>query len=230
MDIKSSVFDSIEPKQKPMNYKFFDVEATGLSQSDEVCQIAIIQADVNLKITGILEEYCMPGVEFTQEASRKNGLNRNLVHALSNGQTFEQIVENNPIFREDTGAWVYYASNGFDPWICNNTLRGNGYKPISFGRTVPQIIDKYSTPGLYSVNLYRCVENSYMKGKPQNLLGATIAATGLDLDKIVKLYLKVLSALKYTPKNDNKLHNALFDSFMMFLIVSYKKDVLPRVL
>lgn len=210
-----------------MYYKFFDVETTGMSKRDEVIQIAVIKADIEtLNVVEVVNEYCFPTVQIHPEAQRRHGLSMENVLELSKGQTFEQIVASNPIFHERDGAWVSFSSNNFDASMCNNTLNSNGFKPIKFGRTINMLVDKNSPNGLYNVNLYKIAQDNFLRGTIRPLTITTTLITGYSKERLDLMY-KLFQ--KYR-KSDKFAHDALYDSYLMWLMLSKMRGRVPVVL
>ena len=197
---------------------FYDVESTGFGPKDEVIQIAGIITSWDLKIHNAFNYFTFTNCPIDPRAREVHGLDINTVYKLSNGRYLEQIMDNElRWFREEQNIIFVAYNDEFDKRLINQTLIQNNCDGIDFGKKVHCLPRKAS--GRFNLDacaLFAAALNNNIKWKLETY---SYKKTKYTMDQIISMYKYMTSTLK-VPTREKAHHDALFDAFIMWLIMA----------
>lgn len=200
-------------KDFKMKYVIYDTETTGLTRSDEVVQFGAIVTDEKFVPQKAVSFYCYSQVPISEGARKVTGLDAKTVHELSGGATFEDRFLNLSFVNDKDVVWISYSANGFDERLVNQTLKNNGLSEHKFGEKKLYFTDSDKQ---YTLDAFNAIRLRVFNGKVQKL-GQMAAALGYSEEKIDELFKRVI-------KGNGKFHDALYDSFVLWLVVNKCKE------
>lgn len=208
----------------------FDVETTGLYKQkgdrngSEVVQFAGIIFDANFNVLRVINRYSSTTQLIPKEVTDIHHLDDALLHKLSDGKFFEQIVTEEGLNKLDNITWIGYNSNSCDIPIINQTLKQNGLPGLNFGKSV-QTLDAH----LEGVHRYDCMMS----------LGNLVCGRRSKLSELIKRTYGIEEFIQYcqffrTTHNivepiegrDSFFHNAIYDALALYLLIArYKANL-----
>ena len=195
-----------------MEYIVFDVEATGLTNRDEVFQFSGLLLDEDLKLQKVISFYCYTQVPLHPTANRITGMNAEKIMQLSGGRFFEDYYYKFDIFRKKDIVWIGYNNSSYDQNIINSTLCNNGLPPHSFGNYVTSLNVQ---SGVHHFDLMR-----FLSARNQNRakkLSVAQKDIGYSEQKLEAMYKKLLNLMNIT--STVKEHNSLYDAMVTWLLL-----------
>lgn len=200
-----------------MKYFIYDTETTGLTRSSEVIQFAGFVTDDNLSLLKSIDFYCYTQVPIDKQASEVHGITSNLLRELSGGRTFEDCFYETELSTEKDLIWVSYSTNGFDERMINQTLKQNGLSPYNFGKEARYLGDV--TSGIGFLNAEKLLRIRCFNGR-KNRLRTLIELAGYA-DMIDSMFMQIFGS---ESANHLKYHDALFDAFSLWALLSTYKN------
>lgn len=207
-----------------MHYAVFDVETTGLSNSDEVIQFACIVVGPQFNIERVINFYCYTQHPISSRALEIHGITKELLWQLSGGKTFEdQLDEIDSLTKMKDLIWIDYSTSRFDCRLVNQTLENNGLPGLNFGTPVSTLdVDS----GVHTFSILHAMANSYFYGKPRKLMQAA-SVLPMELTSIEKIFRKY-----FIEGSNNRIykefpkcwHNAEYDAFVTYLLLYYNHE------
>lgn len=206
-----------------MQYIFFDTETTSLERKTEfknggeVVQFSAIICDESFEIVRVINRYASTTQVFDPRASAVNKLNDQIVSRLSEGKFLEYVIQEEKIRELDDVIWIGYNSNSFDIPMINQTLTQNGFPGIQFGPTT-----NWLSPNIEGVYKFDAIHKlgsiiSGRRDKLSNLINKDIGNdTFIQVCKDFKEYFDIVEP---TAGEDSFLHNAVYDSLAVWLLV-----------
>jgi hypothetical protein len=205
-----------------MRYVFLDTETTGLSRHDEVIQIGGIVTDDKLNVLKVFEEYCWTNRPIPPEAVKVHGITRDVLLKKSEETFLEQHLNGGRLsfLRETNQTFVMFKAH-FDIAQINQTLVGNNCEEMKFGERL-HVFDRKRVKGRYHICAERLFSTVLKGGSGGRLEHYTHNYTQIDFAKLCEMYDR-LRAMFALPADDKRNHNALFDAFVLWYIVSINR-------
>lgn len=200
-----------------MKYFIFDTETTGLGSFDEVVQFSGFLTDEDLNPQKFINFYCFTQVPVSAGASKVNGLNTTVLRQLSNGLTFEDQWLKLDFINEPDLIWVSYNKGGFDTRMINNTLVHNGLPAHNFGTEIT-VLNQYSS-GVYTYNAFAAIKRRAFSGV-NNKLETVAKSLPYSKQKLDDVFDKITSG------KCARYHDALYDAFILMMVLRHYKNVL----
>lgn len=200
-----------------MNYLFYDVESTGLTNSDEVVQFAGILTDENLRLQRAYSFYCYTPVPMSKKVSEITGLSATILHKLSEMQTFEDQFFQLSLHKLKDLTWIAYSTNHFDERMINYTLEHNGLPRYDFGTPLPHFDSRAA--GIHTIDAYHLLQNRCFGGRNQKLSQAIASVPGGELEVRELFDAKLASASAV-----RGYHDALYDSLTLWWLLNHFKS------
>ena len=196
-------------------YIFYDVETTGLTNSDEVVQFGAFVTDKDMRLKQQYSFYCYTQVAMSEGASNVTGLTKEKIYHLSGGKTFEDNFLQLPFVKSNkNNIWVSYSSAGFDERLVNQTLEHNGLKRMRFGSKTLNIHGDGHSSCVY--NAMEAMRVQLFSGKRAKLSEAC-ARSGLTEEQLDRMFKKTV------PTGEVQFHDALYDAFALWAVVYKNK-------
>lgn len=199
-------------------YVIFDVETTGLVKTDEVIQFSAIVLKENFKTETAVNFYCNTQVPINAQAFNVHHLDKAKLFKLSEGYSFEDswlpFIES---LRGKQVIWIDWSLNGFDERLINQTLVNNGLEDYfhfprysQLSACYKDMISEFHLMGALSKKFNR----AHMKLEAAvNMLPYSRAQLDYAYEKI--------AVLLPESEMDMKYHNALYDTFMTYMLFDY---------
>lgn len=203
-----------------MNYFIFDTETTGLTDKDEVIQLAGFLIDDQFRFKQFVHFYCNTNVFIHKDAQNAHGIDNKMLYHLSKGRTLEDHLEDYDFLRNPKDIVFMGYNVKFDIGKVNGTLMNNGVMPIDFGRNV-QAFPATSNGTNYNLCVMQTLTKMFgYKGwkKLQELVRLKLDKYSIkDLETKFDGFMKMCGCSDYFVK---RYHNAAFDSFVTMLLVA----------
>lgn len=206
-----------------MHLVFYDIESTGLGSKDEVIQFGAIITDMNLHLVKVINKYSFTNMQIDPGAYAVHQLTLEDVYKYSRGKYFEEIVEEEKaLFRDSKNLiWIGYNDKA-DKRLINQTLENNGITPINFGRKI-SMIDHSLKKGVYNLDAMDLFVKALNGGRKGKLGYFVHNHAGIDFDRLQDVYKKFTKRLSFVSPRDGA-HDAVYDSFVVWWIMSQHKD------
>ncbi|WP_304427876.1 3'-5' exonuclease [uncultured Clostridium sp.] len=205
------------------NIILFDVETTGLKNTDEVIQFSAIvvhQIDNQIKVKNVISFYCDTNIIISPEASKVNGITNSMLKELSGGKYFEEQICKYPEIVSPSIQTVFVSYGiDFDTRLVNQTLSQNGYDRINFGRKFSNI--PRSGDGISCFCLLELCRQIYGRGtrlKLQYVMQHHIKTNLLD-----SLYFKMKKEFNIPSSALDGFHDSLYDSVACLAIFIHNR-------
>lgn len=205
---------------------FYDTEGTGLTERDEVIQIAGFVTDIHLNLKRIVNEYCFTNRAISPGAYAVHRIDREILLERSKGIFLEEQLRKDPIFYESRNIIFIAYNDKHDKGAINSTLGNNNAQRLTWGTKI-YTFDKYIPNGRYNLDAYQLLRNIYNGGRDISLEGIMRQKSGVEFSYIQKLY-NLLTEKAGVSNIVSGPHDALFDSFMMFWLIYNRKEVAFR--
>lgn len=202
-----------------MKYFIYDTETTGLTGKDEVIQFSGFLTDNNLKKLEIVNFYAYTEKPIHRDAQGVHGINKKALWYLSNNKTFEeQIYDYDFIFEEKDLIFIGY-NVGFDNRLVNQTLKNNGFNTINFGNKLNTISGIKTGRHYYDLMIpLSHYLNNGVKMRLSNAVSKIKSRSMSELNVIYDYVFKNFGVSEYA--GISKFHNALYDSFMCWVLLN----------
>lgn len=200
-----------------MKYFIFDTETTGFGSFDEVIQLSGFLTDEELNPQKYVNFYCFTQVPVSDGASKVNGLNTTVLRELSGGLTFEDQWLKLDFINDPDIVWVSYSKGNFDTRMINNTLVHNGLPAHDFGKPM-KVLNQYDA-GVYTYDAFAAIKRRAFSGvnNKLNTVAKSLPYSKGQLDIVFD---------KLTDGKCARYHDALYDAFILMMILRHYKGVL----
>lgn len=200
-----------------MKYLIYDLETTGLMQSDEAIQFGGVLTDENLRIERAYNFYGYTQVPISQKAQDVHGISKTMLRKLSGGKTFEDCFYDASFQKEKDLTWVSFSTNGFDERMINQTLKHNGLSEYNFGSKLSYF--GAEGLGIHHLDAYTCLRSRIFHGRNQRL-SQIVATLPYTAEKVQAVFENNFSNIAY----NTAFHDALYDSFCLWLVLAHYKS------
>lgn len=208
-----------------MKIVIWDTETTDRGSQDEVIQFSSIVTNMDLDIVGYIDRYCFTNVQISPAAENTHGINRKLLYELSGGKYFEDMLEEIPILR--TGNFVFIAYNRkFDQRLVNQTLTNNGLDKFNFGKRMDGFLKRNLPLGRYNYCAMELLSKAINGGQVRPLEELCRTKSGETAESLQIKFRNFCKLFNIPVDEKAKAHNALFDSFMTWVLLSSNKGLI----
>lgn len=205
-----------------MQYVLFDVETTGLGKFDEVIQFCCFTFEDQFKVCKSMHDfYCMTTRPISPKALAVHNITAEKLRKLSDEKFFEEyFYELKKNFSKDC-MFIYYSFSGFDMRLVNQTLQNQNLPAFNFGKKTDSLRPK---TGIYNYDLQSAISSYLGKRRACRLEEAVRLVSKDNVDTVKRRYLNFNKAITKTCdsdiQNDQMFHNARFDVFCMWYLLS----------
>jgi DNA polymerase III epsilon subunit-like protein len=202
----------------------YDTETTGLGPRDEVIQIAGILTDINLKPLYAVNRYCFSTVPIDPGAFNSHGITRTDLLKLSGGRFLEDVDDEIKFLREEKDLVCISYNHDFDGRLMNQTMTNNGLDKFDFGTKIATL-KRNLTAGRYNLCAMHLFTQVLNAGRKYDLKQLAKTRSGYDEVTLFALYTEFAKRLSFTVDESRKYHDALFDVFLIWVLLSKYKGM-----
>lgn len=203
-----------------MRYFIFDTETTGFGDTDQVIQLAGVLLDEDFKIISAINNYCEINFPIPREATEVHGITNKMLQEMSEGCTIEDAIYESG-FIEDEEDICFIAYNiDFDKRMINQSLRIAGMKEVDFGRSIKSLSEAKGRCNMCAMKTSASIFGYPRWIKLEQMFKSHSRYSIQNVENGVKSCNKAFNL----PNVDSNFHDALYDSFVLTLLLAEHRN------